>query len=201
MNNYFKTVTLGAFTGKNPQRITLLLVHIKKTGFIWFLTHFLLISLCLNFPVMLSIVRLTPHELFSRLYGSESARVLPSAVREALVNSNAAETDSPDDFNSLMLQSGYGARILMPLLGLTFGLVLIIQAVFYVCAAGFLSVSRLHAVPLLFRDCLGLTLYSSTMPVLAASLFGLFIPTVHIIIFYFLVMYFIFQRSKLCPNG
>ena len=201
MNEYFKTVTLGAFTWKNAERIGLLMEYIKKTSPAWLALHFLLVTLCLNFPVMLSIARLEPYELFSRLYGSETVHSLPESIREALAESSSIDTENASNFNRLMIESGYGPRLVMPLLGMAFGLVLIIQIVFYLCAAVFAGISRLNVAPLSLRDRLGLALYSSTLPVLAASLFGLFLPTVHIIIFYFLVMFFIFQRSKLCPNG
>jgi hypothetical protein len=54
----------------------------------------------------------------------------------------------------------------------------------------------MNAAPLSFHDRLGLAIFSSTLPVLAATLFGLFLPTVHIIVFYFIVMFYTFQRSN-----
>ena len=185
MNNYFKAVTLGAFTWKNEGRITLFFEQIKKAKAQWLLLHFLLLSLCLNFPVMFAIARLSPFELYSRLYGE-----------------NFAET-SPVEFNVLMYEGGFSMNTLLPLLGMALGLVLIIQLIFYLLAVFFLGLSRMNIAPLSFSCRLGLGLFSSTLPVLAASLFGFYLPTVHIIIFYFIVMFFIFQRSRLCPypNG
>ena len=196
-----KAVTLGAFTWKNQGRIGLFFDRVKETGAVWLALHFLLLTLCVNFPVMFSMARLPPHELFSRLNGGESARSLPEPVREALAENAPGGGESVDDFNLMMIENGYGARILMPLMGMTFGLVLIIQVVFYGCVVVFLGISRLNVTPLPIRGSLGLALYSSTLPALAAALFGLFLPTVHIIVFYFLVMFFVFQRSRLCPNG
>ena len=183
MNNYFKTVTLGAFTWKDEERISLLFEHIRNTGTGWLLLHFLLLSFCLYFPVIFAMARLEPFELYSRLYGENYSSALPA------------------DFNMLMLESGYGRNTLLPLLGMALGLVLIIQTAFYLCAVFFLGLSRMNLAPLSFRSRLGLALFSSTLPVLASALFGLFLPTVHVIVFYFMVMFFVFQRSKLCPNG
>ena len=201
LGNYLKTVTLGAFTWKNQERLGLFFAHIKKTGAGWLVLHFLLLTLCVNFPVMYSMARLPPHELFTRLNGGETSQSLPESVREALAENALDGQESVEDFNLMMIENGYGARILMPLMGMAFGLVLIIQAVFYGCVVVFLGISRLHAAPLSVRGSLGLALYSSTLPAPAAALFGLFLPAVHIIVFYFLVMFFVFQRSRLCPNG
>ena len=183
MNNYFKAVTLGAFTWKNEERIELFFEQIRNTGTPWLLLHFLLLSLCLNFPVMFAIARLPPYELYSRLYGFDFTQ------------------ESPVEFNLLMYESGFSMNVLLPLLGMALGLVLVIQAAFYLCAVFFLRLSRMNLAPLSFRSRLGLAVYSSTLPVLAASLFGLFLPTVHIMIYYFMVMFFIFQRSRLYPNA
>jgi len=186
VNNYFKTVTLGAYTWKNEERIGLLLEYIRKTGFRWMLLHFFLVSLCLNFPVILSISRLEPHQFYSRIYGSS----LPVEIPENI-----------DDFNITMMENGYGRNVLMPFLGMAFGLVLIIQIVFYLSTVFFVGISRMHVTPLSYGDRFGIAVYSSTLPVLFSTVIGLILPTVHIIIFYFLVMFFVFQRSKLCQNG
>ena len=179
MSDYFKAVTLGAFTWKNEDRIKLFFEQVLNTPVFLLLFHFLLLTLCLNFPIMLAMVRLSPFELYSRLYGENFFY------------------ESDNSFNALMLESGYGRNILLPLLGISFGLVLIIQTVFYLCAVFFLRLSRMNLTPLSFRSLIGLALFSSTLPVLAASLFGLFLPALHILICYFLVMFFIFQRSNL----
>jgi len=172
MNNYFRAVTLGAFTWKNEERINLLLENIRKIGSVWLAVHFLLLTFCLNFPVVFQIARISPQELNSRLYGyTESAEQLAAG------------------------------NMLMPVLWISFSIMLIIQAAFYLCTVFFLGLSRMNVAPLSFRDRMGLSLFSSTLPVLAAAIFGMFLPAVHIIIYYFVVMFFVFQRSKLCPDG
>ena len=207
MKNYFNAVTLGAFTWKSDERIALLFDRVRKTGGGWIALHFLLVSLCLNFPVMLAMARLPPFELYSRLYGGNFIHALPEAARAVLGEGLVMEQGMTfnetaiDEFNLLMLANGWGKTVLLPFLGMALGLVLIIQAVFYFCAAFCVGLSRLNASPLAFRDRLALAVFSSTLPVLAASLFGLVLPTVHIIVFYFIVIFFIFQRSGLCANG
>ena len=182
MKNYFKAVTLGAFTWKNEERITLLFEYAGKCGYAWLFLHFLLVTVCLNFPVMYNIARLSPSEFYSRLSGENIA---PEAV-----------TDSPENFNQLMYENEFGGNVLMPFLGIAFLLTLVIQIAFYLCAVFFLKVSRMHYTPVSFRGRLGLALFSSTLPVLAAAVFGMFLPTVHIIVFYFMVIFLVFQRSK-----
>jgi len=212
MDNYFKTVTLGAFTWKNEERIALLLEHIRKVGAGWLLLHFLLLTLCLNFPVMFQIARLDPFEFYSRLYSGNSEQRTENNEQRTMNKEQRTENnlvpdgqllslDSIDEFNQQMADNNFGRAVLLPMLAFSFGLTLIIQIVFYLCAVFFLGLSRMNAAPLLFRDRMGLCLFSSTLPVLAAALFGLFLPTVHIIIYYFIIIFFIFQRSKLCPNG
>ena len=201
MGNYLRAVTLGAFTWKNTERIALLLDHVRKQGAFWPLLHFLLLTFCLNFPVTLSMARLAPFELYSRLYGENFVSALPEGGRVFFTDGTAIDQSAVAGFNLFMFENGYGRNVLMPLLGIAFGLTLIIQAVFYLCTVFFLGLSRMHSSPLSFRDRTGLALYSSTLPVLAAALFGLYLPTVHIIVYYFIIIFLVFQRSKLCPNG
>jgi hypothetical protein len=202
MWNYLKTVTLGAFTWNNEDRIALLMEHIRKTGRLWLALHFLLISVCLAFPVTFVMARLTPFELCSRLYGGRFIDALPETARAAFTETNENEQDRViEDFNMIMLESGYGRDVLLPLLGMAFGLLLIIQAAFYFSSVFFLGISRLNLPGLSFSDRFGLALFSSTLPAPAASLFGLYLPAVHILIFYFMVIFFIFQRSGRCLNG
>jgi hypothetical protein len=189
MENYFRAVTLGAFTWKNEERITLYFDHIQRMGSAWLLLHFLLLTFCLNFPITFVMARLSPSDLYSRLYGEN--------VIEAMTGKAAADQAAIDEFNSLMLENGYGRNTLLPLLGMCFGLTLIIQTVFYLCTVFFLGLSRMNTASLSFHDRLGLAFFSSTLPVLAAALFGLVLPTVHIILFYFIVMFYTFQRSNL----
>jgi maltodextrin utilization protein YvdJ len=192
MENYFRAVTLGAFTWKNEERIALFFEHIQRMGYAWLLLHFVLLTFCLNFPVTFAMARLSPFEMYNRVYGENVIQA---------ITGKAADQAAIDEFNLLMFENGYGKNTLLPLLGMGFGLTLIIQAVFYLCTAFFLGLSRMHTAPLSFHDRLGLAFFSSTLPVLAAALFGLFLPTVHIIVFYFIVMFYTFQRSTLCPNG
>jgi hypothetical protein len=202
VNNYLKTVTLGAFTWNNEDRIALLMEHIRKTGRFWPVLHFLLISICLAFPVTFAMARLSPFELCGRLYGGRFTEALPEAARAAFTQTSGNDqARAIDDFNMLMLESGYGRDVLLPVLGIAFGLLIVIQAAFYICAVFFLGLSRLNLPALSFGDRLGLALFSSTLPAPAASLFGLYLPAVHILIFYFMVLFLIFQRSSKCLNG
>jgi hypothetical protein len=197
VNNYLKTVTLGAFTWNNENRIGLLLTHVRQTGRLWFVLHFLLLSFCLAFPVTFAMARLSPFELCSRLYGGRFIDALPESAREAFEDINEGNQDRVvNDFNMIMLESGYGRDILLPFLCMTFGLLIVIQAAFYLLSVFFLGISRLNLPYLSFGDRLGLALFSSTLPAPAAGIFGLYLPTVHILIFYFMLILFIFQRSK-----
>jgi len=197
MTNYLKTVTLGAFTWNNEDRIALLLEHIRKTGRFWLFLHLLLITICLAFPVTFAVARLTPYELCSRLYGGNFADALPESARADF--SEFYESDPErvvNDFNFIMLENGYGRGVLLPLLGMTFGLLIVIQAAFYLCSVFFLRISRLNLPYLSFGDRLGLAVFSSTLPAPVAGVFGLYLPAVHILVFYFMVIFFIFQRSN-----
>jgi hypothetical protein len=198
MNDYFRAVTLGAFTWRNEDRVCLFLSCVRKAGGRWVLLHFMLLAVCLDFPVTLSISRLEPYQLFSRLYGENFRTFL---IPELMASgSDAADTASlidENDFNLFMIEAGYGANTLLPLLALAFIVVLVLHTVFYLLIAFFLGLSRMNMAPLSFGDRMGLAAYSSTLPALVCSLFGLFIPGVHIIVFYFIVMFLAFQRSKL----
>jgi len=175
--------------------------HIRKQGGGWLALHFLLLTLALNFPVTLSVARLTPFELYSRLYGENFMSALPEQEGAFFTQGNVAGQADVDNFNLYMIENGYGRNVLLPVLGMLFCLVVIIQAVFFLCAVFFLWLSRMNSAPLSFSDRFGLAVFSSTLPAIASSLFGLFLPAVHIIIFYFIIIFFIFQRSALCPNG
>jgi len=197
VNNYLKTVTLSAFTWNNEDRIALLLEHIRKTGRPWVVLHFLLLSFCLAFPVTFAMARLSPFELCSRLYGGRFMDALPESTRAAFEEINEGnQALVVNDFNMIMLESGYGRDVFLPFLCLMFGLIIVIQAAFYLLSVFFLGMSRLNLPFLSFGDRLGLALFSSTLPAPAASLFGLYLPAVHILIFYFMVIFFIFQRSN-----
>jgi len=206
MENYFKAVTLGAFTWKNGERIALLLEYCRKTGTLWLVLHFLLLTLCLNFPVMFQITRLDPNELYNRLYSDNSNFMFgeqKAENREQLTENNEVSNYPlpTSGFQLSIFGQNYGRDILLPILAFLLGVMIIIQTVFYLLTVFLLGVSRMNFASLSFKERFGLSVFSSTLPVIAASLFGLFLPTVHIIIYYFLIIFFVFQRSKLCPNG
>jgi len=184
MNDYFRAITLGAFTWRNEGRIALLLEHMRKAGGKWSALHFLLLSVCLNFPITFAVARLSPSVMLGRLFGEDFLQMPEFAGVPMYV-----------------LENDFGRVFLMPVLLAGFALVLVIQAVFYLSAGFFLRISRMNVAPLSFGDRMGLALYSSTLPVLLSSLFGLFLPTVHIIVCYFAIIFIVFQRSSLCPDG
>ncbi|MDR1046897.1 MAG: hypothetical protein LBL64_03910 [Treponema sp.] len=185
--DYFEAVTLGAFGNlllrarEKPERFITLLRGMKTAPLVF---HFFLVSLALNFPVMFAVSRLKPYALYSRLYGG-----------------GFAFNGSIEDFNILMYQNAYGRKIVLPVLVMAFALVLILQAVFYVLAALVLGLQRLSLSYLSFRERLGLLLFSSTGAAGFAAVFGLWLPTVHILVFYLAAIAVSFRRSKLCPNG
>jgi hypothetical protein len=155
------------------------------------------VSLALNFPVMFSLSRLSPYELYSRLYGEDFPGLLPEEFRLLGGRDDAEDGENLiRSFNLLMLQNGWGRRVMLPLLGLALFLVLILQAVFYPAAVFFLGLNRMNSAFLSFRKRLGLFAFSSTLPALVSALFGLWLPTVHLIVFYFAVIIIGFQRSK-----
>jgi hypothetical protein len=193
--DYFEAVTLGSFgkffpkTGESAERFVALVRGMKASRLA---LHFFLVSLALNFPVMFAVARLKPYALYSRLYGDGFA---------PLLRGNIGSIGNIEDFNTLMYQNAYGREILLPILGMALGLVLILQAVFYVLAALGLGLQRLSLSYLSFRERLGLLLFSSTGAAFLAAIFGLLLPTVHIVVFYLAVIAISFRRSSLCPNG
>jgi len=202
MNNYFRAVTLGAFTWNNEERITLLLENIGKAGSLWLIVHFMMLTFCLNFPVVFQIARLTPSELYGRLLFTGQYEENREQVSDN--NDQVFDLDSDisiEEFNLQMMNQNYGRNVLLPVLAFAFGLMIIIQVVFYLLTVLFIRLSRLNVESLVFRDRMGLALYSSTLPAIAAALLGLYLPTVHIIIYYFIVIFIVFKRSKSCPNG
>ena len=201
MDNYLKAVTLGAFTWKNEERLTLLFAQIRKTKSFWLFLHFIIITFALSFPVTFQIARLSPIELYSRLYGENFLNALPQTVRSEFEENEALGADTIENFNSVMIQNNYGRNMLLPILSFVFFILLLIQGAFYFSACFFLGFSRMNITRLTFHDRMGLALFTSTLPVLICSLFGLYLPTVHIIIFYLIIIILVFQRSNLCPNG
>ena len=185
MRHYFKTVTLGSFTWKNEERLRLLFLHIRAEGIGVLFFHFLLTTICLNFPVTFNIARADPSEFYSRLYG------------EAF----ELETDETADFNAAMIESGYGRNMLLPILWMSYFVIFIILFVFYLCAAFFLRIARMNSFAMDFRCRLSLALFSSTLPALFSSVLGFFLPTVHIIVFCLAVIIITFQRSNILRNA
>ncbi|GHU31749.1 hypothetical protein FACS1894172_07180 [Spirochaetia bacterium] len=161
LKGYFEAVALG--NGDSYRFVEL--IRGMKLRYIVF--HSFLIICALNFPVMLSIVRLEPYELFSRLHG-ETFTEIPSG-----------------DFNAGLYQEGYGTRVLLPVLGFMFGLMVLLTSVFFLGAAVSLGMQqRIMATSLPFRDRLGIFVLSSTIPVIGAVILGLWLPTLHIVVFY-----------------
>jgi hypothetical protein len=140
--------------------------------------HILVITLALNFPVMVALARLEPWDVYSRLYGAQFQAMLPSELTPT------SEDLGREDFNTALYAGGYGRRVLLPLLGFTFFLVLILLLVFYGAAAFFLGLSRLTDAPLSYQDRFGILVFSSTLPAAASALFGLWLPTVHLLVFF-----------------
>lgn len=180
MRDYFQTVTLGSFTWKNEERLGLLFSHIRAQGVPVLVLHFLLITICLNFPVTFNIARATPSEFYSRLYGENSMR----------------DIEDTEDFNRTMIENGYGRNILLPMLRMCLFITLIIMAVFYLCTAFFLGIARMNVSVMNFRSRLSLALFSSTLPAFVTAVFGFFMPSVHIIVFCLIVILITFQRSN-----
>jgi hypothetical protein len=153
--------------------------------------HFLVIALALNFPVMFALSRLAPYDFFSRFYGPGFAEMLPPEIFPSGAEPGAvpgagtgAVEAMAENFNGTMYAEGYGRRVMLPLLAFTFALILVLQTVFYALSALFLGAARMTTSPLSFRQRLGILVFSSTPPALAAALLGLWLPAVHLVVFY-----------------
>jgi hypothetical protein len=202
MKNYFEAVTLGAFSFKGPAKTARFLDLVSALPPAARILQFVLIAAALNFPVMLAIARLPPFELFTRLYGETTLELPPEEAalflaEENLTESYFEESDAVRDFNLLMLENGYGRRILLPLLGMAAALVVILQAAFYLFAGFCLGLQRMVSVSLPFWDRVAFLLFLSTLPAGFSLLFGLFLPTVHLIVFYFAVILLGFYRNSI----
>jgi len=185
MRHYFKTVTLGSFTMKDEDRLRLLFSHIRAEGVGVLVLHFFLITICLNFPVTFNIARADPSEFYSRLYGETFE----------------LETNETEDFNLAMIESGYGRNVLLPMLVMSFIIIMVILAVFYFCAAFFLGVARINSFSMDFRSRYSLALFSSTLPALVSAVLGFLLPAVHILVFCLIVIIVTFQRSNSFRNA
>lgn len=160
MREYFLAAALA---NGNLRRFVEIVRGIKRP--LLFL-HFFLISAMLYLPLMHSLARLSPWELFQRI-----ASEVPGGITEA-------------DFNEGMYIAGYGGRVLLPLLFLVFLALLVLQAVFFNLGSVFLGINRWNSQKFSFKDRFGIFVMSSTVPVILASLFGFLIPVLHIVIFY-----------------
>jgi hypothetical protein len=208
-----KDYVVAAALGNGSLRRFVPLSKKVKGGFVVF--HFLAISLALNFPVMFAIGRLSPWDFYSRLYGAGFTAALdaagfslpPEGVADPV---SLGEPDSPPgpagetavrNFNGAMHGNGYGRRVVLPMLAFAFMLVLIIQLVFYLLAAVFLGLSRMNSSALSFRDRFGILVLSSTLPAAASALLGLWLPTVHLVVFYFAEIILVFAVSHVCDES
>ncbi|MDR0784589.1 MAG: hypothetical protein LBE74_01725 [Treponema sp.] len=202
MKEYLETVTLGASFSKDsaPRFMTL----IEKTKTRTIVLQALMVSLALNFPIMFSIARLSPYQVFSRLYAENFVSSLPDDMRarmeantdsEGFVIDESAHERIVEDFNTAMIQNDYG-KIATALMGIGFLLVLVLQTAFYLAASFCMGLQRMVIAPLSFRSRVGILAFSSTLPVFVAALIGLWMPTLHIVVFYFAVIFIGFWRSK-----
>ena len=202
---------IAAVLGNGKLRRFVPLVRKLKGGFIVF--HFMVIALALNFPVMFAIARLEPWEFYSRLYGAGFTAALdksgfspPGAgplSAEAAV-SGAAVTGAvagEEAFNGAMYAGGYGRQVMLPMLAFSFMLVLILQLVFYFLAAFFLGLSRMTSSALPYRDRFGIFVLSSTLPAAGSAILGLWLPTVHLVVFYFAEIILAFAVSRNYDDG
>jgi hypothetical protein len=202
MKKYFEAVTLGAFINRDEKREDSFLLLIREMNTARIVLHFMLLAVALNFPVMLAIVRLEPFELYSRLYGANFTAMLPDELGTFLLDENGdvinrGDSDAGDtvidEFNLLMLQNEFGKKVVLPLTGMAFVLVLVLQIGFYFFAALCLGLQRMVTTKLSFRDRMGFLIFSSTLPASLAVLFGLWMPTVHLLVFYFAVILMSFK--------
>jgi hypothetical protein len=211
LRQYLEAVTLGAFSYRDALKAGRFLSLMRETPARFFLLHLVLVSLALNFPLMLSIARLPPHETFARLYGEGFVRefaALPEEARHDRAFQNgaapqgaAAQKALIDDFDLYLYEKGYGRTVMLPLMGMAFILVLILQGVFYLIGACFMGLHRMNGSSLSFSAALRFLVFSSTLPAFLAALLGLRLPAVHIVMFYLAVIIISFHRSKLCQNG
>jgi hypothetical protein len=201
VKNYVVAAALG--NGKFSRFVPL--ARKVKGGFIAF--HFIVISLALNFPVMFAVARLPPWEFYSRLYGAgftaalkQSGFSLPGTAPLSADASGETAVSGPaageEAFNAAMYSGGYGRRVMLPMLSFAFMLVLIIQLVFYLLAAVFLGLSRMNSTALSFRDRFGILVLSSTLPAIGSAILGLWLPTVHLVVFYFAEIILVFAVSR-----
>lgn len=219
LKDYFECVTLGAFSFRDEKKLRRFFTLTGSLKARYIALQLLVASLALNFPLTLAVARLSPFELYSRLYGGNFTRTLPDEMKTALSanDSNAAVDNSVavynstaddaiadsmiddqfvENFNLVMAQNHYGRNTLLPLLAFIFGVTLVLQAAFYGMACFFMGLQRMHSSRLSYKERLAILAFSSTLPVFLSALLGLWIPTLHIIVFYFAVILTATGRAK-----
>jgi hypothetical protein len=198
VRDYFEAVSLGAFSFRDEAKTERLLFLIGGAKLSLILLHLFLVSLALYFPVIFALSRLEPSELYSRLYGEEFPRMLetyPPPGEDTAAPDFSGDGGVLENFNLLMFQNNWGRRVMLPLLTMAFFLTLILQAAFYPLAALCLGLHRMNRSLLSFRRRLGILVFSSTLPAALAAVFGIWLPTVHILVFYLAVIILSFKRS------
>lgn len=188
MKDYFLAAALG---NGNAKRFVDLARGLKKR---YLVLHFLFITLALNFPVMFAIARLAPWDFYSRLYGEQFAEIVGVELGQT-INPTLADSALIDEFNAALYRAGFGSMLPSVLL-LAFILVLVLQLVFYALAAVFMGLHRMNSTHFSFRERLSIFIMSSTLPVFGSALLGLFVPALHIVVFYFAEILIGFALSR-----
>jgi hypothetical protein len=187
---------IAAALGNGSLRRFVPLVRKVRCGFIAF--HFVVISMALNFPVMFAIARLEPWEFYSRLYGVGFTALLDkSGFSPPAAGSVDVPPGGEDAFNEALYSGGYGRRVMIPMLAFSLMLVLILQLAFYLLAAFFLGLSRMTSSALSYRNRFGIFVLSSTLPAAGSAILGLWLPTVHLVVFYFVEIILAFAISRI----
>lgn len=195
LKDYLEAVALCAFDKRGGGRLHSLVLLVKGMKWRYVLLHFFLVTLMLNLPVMSAIAQLSPHELYSRLLADRFNELLIEAMPGGGSEISADNEALMAEFDLLMYEQGYGKTVVLPLLFFIFMVVAVLQIVFYLLAAFFLWLYRLNASRFSFRERFGIAVLASTFPVLGAALLGFWLPALHIIVFYFAVIFLIFAIS------
>ena len=99
-------------------------------------------------------------------------------------------------FSMIAMYNMYITSFLLPLLGIAFFVLLILQLFFYLMSAIFLGIFRLASTKIEFSKRVKIVVMSSTLPVLISTAAGFFLPAVHIILFQMLSLLLLFYLSK-----
>lgn len=177
MKDYFLAAALGNGSAK---RFVDLARGLKKR---YLVPHFLFITLTLDVPILFAITKLAPWDFYSRLYGERFAELAGAELGQPIYPA-FADSGLIDEFNQALYRAGFGN--MLPLVLLTaFILVLVLNLVFYALAAVFMGLHRMNSTRFSFRERLSIFIISSTLPVIGSSVLGLFVPALHIVVFYF----------------